>query len=212
VNFYSVFLKRFLDIFISLSAIIILSPLFIIIILSIKIDSTGPVFFRQTRVGRKGDKFKIWKFRSMLIFEESFYSDGTEISNYNRITKVGNFLRKTSLDELPQLINILVGDMSLIGPRPTLEYQVERYNNFQLKRLEVRPGLTGLAQINGRNSLTWKEKIDYDVSYVENLSLILDLKIFLKTFVVLLRQEDNKFISPDELSAHKGTVEEDVNR
>lgn len=209
---YNNYFKRPLDVFLSLFSLIVLSPIFLIIILFIKIDTNGPAFFRQTRVGKDKKIFKIWKFRSMLTFEDSFYSDGTEISNYDRITKVGKFLRNSSLDELPQLINILVGDMSTIGPRPTLEYQVEKYDAHQIKRLDVRPGLTGWAQVNGRNTLTWEEKINYDVEYVENLTLLNDIKIFLKTFNVLLKSEDNKFTKHDELSKHDGAVEEDVNK
>src|SRR5699024_6288381 len=119
---YKKYFKRHLDVFIILCSIIALSLIIIIIILAIKIDTKGPIFFHQTRVGKNNNTFTIWKFRSMLTFEDSFYSDGTEIPNYDRITKVGTFLRKSSLDELPQLINVLTGDMSIIGPRPTLEY------------------------------------------------------------------------------------------
>lgn len=205
-------IKRPLDLLISLISLLVLSPLFILIILSIKLDTKGPAFFRQTRVGRNNKTFKIWKFRSMLTFEESYYDDGTEIPNYDRVTRIGSLLRKTSLDELPQLVNVIVGDMSLIGPRPTLEYQVEKYDEFQAKRLNVRPGLTGLAQVNGRNTLSWEEKINYDVKYVENLTLKNDIIIFFKTFKVLFRSDDNKFIKHDRLSEHSGSVEEDVNK
>lgn len=209
---YKFFLKRIFDFFFSLLSLIVLSPLFFLIFLAIKIDSKGPIFFNQTRVGKDGNLFKVFKFRSMLTFEESFYDDGTPISNYDRITKVGDFLRKTSLDELPQLANILIGDMSLIGPRPTLEYQVEKYNDYQKKRLLVRPGLTGWAQINGRNNLSWEEKINYDVEYVKNVGFLFDLKIFIKTFRVLLKSDDNGFKKPDKLSQHEGSVNDDVNR
>lgn len=209
---YNTIIKRVLDLLISIVSIIVLSPIFLIIMMAIKLESKGPVFFSQSRVGKDGIKFKVHKFRSMLTFEESFYSDGTPIENYDRITKVGNLLRKSSLDELPQIFNILKGEMSLVGPRPTLEYQVEKYNEFQKKRLLVRPGLTGWAQVNGRNSLSWEEKIKFDVEYVEYLSLKLDLTIIFKTFGVLFKANDNSFTKPDELSKHDGKVEDDVNK
>lgn len=208
---YKKYIKRLLDVIISLLAIFILSPIILIICIAIKLESKGPALFTQTRVGKNSKIFKIFKFRSMLTFEESYYEDGTPISNYDRITKVGKVLRKTSLDELPQLFNIFKGDMSLIGPRPTLEYQVEKYDNYQMKRLFVLPGLTGNAQVNGRNNLSWNEKIRYDVEYVENLTFILDLKIFFKTFSVLIKPNDNKFIKHDEISKHDSDVEKDVN-
>jgi len=139
----------------------------------------------QERLGKNGEVFKIYKFRTMVENAESKGSGIYTSKGDPRITKVGHFLRKTSLDELPQLLNVLKGDMSLVGPRPTLEYQVKEYNEYQWQRLKVKPGVTGLAQINGRQSLTWKGKIDYDVQYVNNRSFLLDLKIIFKTFFIL---------------------------
>lgn len=209
---YRKHLKHKLDTLISLVSLIVLSPLFILITILIKKDSKGPVFFTQERVGQHGEKFRIIKFRTMLNFEDSYYDDGTPIENYDRITKIGNILRKTSLDELPQLINVFKGEMSIIGPRPTLAYQVENYNDYHMKRLEVKPGLTGLAQVNGRNSLSWEEKIDFDVTYSEKLWIITDLLIFLKTFVVLLKTDKVSFTKHDSISEHKGSINEDVNK
>ncbi|WPC09064.1 sugar transferase [Globicatella sp. PHS-GS-PNBC-21-1553] len=209
---YKNFIKRFIDIVLSLISIVVLLPLFLIISIVIKIDSKGPVFFSQTRIGKKQQMFTVHKFRSMLTYEESFLPNGKEIPNNERVTRVGKFLRNTSLDELPQLFNILKGEMSLIGPRPTLEYQVKRYNDRQFKRLDVRPGLTGLAQVNGRNQLTWEQKINFDIEYVEHISFLLDLRIFLKTFSVLFKKEVNEFQYHDNLSQHEGSIIEDVNK
>jgi exopolysaccharide biosynthesis polyprenyl glycosylphosphotransferase len=207
---YSKLVKRGFDLFASTIAIAILSPLFILVAIAIKMDSKGPVFFTQDRVGKDGKLFRIIKFRSMLTFEESYLADGTPMSNYDRITRVGRFLRKTSLDELPQLFNVLKGDMSIVGPRPTLPYQVEKYNATQRQRLAVRPGLTGLAQINGRNELTWEEKIQYDLKYIQSLSFLNDLQIIFKTVFVVLRGEKVEFSKHDDISKHSGDVLEDV--
>lgn len=209
---YEKFFKRLIDIVVSGLGIIILFPFFVIVACLIKIDSKGPVFFTQKRVGRYKRDFKIYKFRTMLTFEDSFYPDGSPIQNYDRITKVGNILRKTSIDELPQLINIFIGDMSIVGPRPTLSYQVERYDSNQVRRLNVRPGLTGLAQINGRNSLSWEQKIQYDLDYIDNITFLNDIKIILKTFVVVFKIEKVDFVVHDEISEHLGDVRDDVSK
>lgn len=183
-------LKRVLDIAASLLSLALLVAPFAIIALAIKLDSKGPVFFRQERVGLNGRVFKTWKFRTMV---EGAANQGL---GYNvakddpRITRVGRFLRAWGLDELPQLINVLRGEMSIVGPRPTLKYQVERYNDFQRQRLLVKPGITGWALIHGRNLLAWEERIKYDVWYVNHWSLWLDLWIMLKTiWVVLIKRE-----------------------
>lgn len=209
---YRKHLKRFIDVTASGISLILLSPIFLIVIVLIKIDSKGPALFTQKRVGKEGKEFKIYKFRTMLTFEDSFYPDGSPIENYDRITKVGKILRKTSIDELPQLINIFIGDMSIVGPRPTLSYQVEKYDDNQARRLKVKPGLTGLAQINGRNSLSWEQKIQYDIDYVENITFLSDLKIILKTFVVVFKSEKIEFIAHDEISKHVGDVRDDVSK
>ncbi len=203
--------KRFIDITASGITLILLFPIFILVIILIKIDSKGPALFTQKRVGKQGKEFKIYKFRTMLTFEDSFYPDGSPIENYDRITAVGNILRKTSIDELPQLINIFIGNMSIVGPRPTLLYQVEKYDDSQARRLNVKPGLTGLAQVNGRNSLSWEQKIQYDIEYVDNITFLNDLKIILKTFVVVFKSEKIEFVAHDEISKHARDVREDVN-
>jgi lipopolysaccharide/colanic/teichoic acid biosynthesis glycosyltransferase len=151
--------------------------------LAIRLDSPGPIFFRQPRVGLDGKPFLLWKFRSMMHAKDphpSFPDD-------RRVTRAGRLLRRSSLDELPQLINVLRGEMSLVGPRPTLAYQVERYTSVQRQRLSIRPGLTGLAQIRGRNSLTWERRIEYDLEYRTDQSLVSDIEILLATVWVLLR-------------------------
>jgi len=156
----------------------------------IRLDSTGPIFFKQERVGKDGELFIIYKFRTMVENAENKGS-GYRVKNKDpRITRVGSFLRKTSLDELPQLINVLKGNMSLVGPRPTLAFQVKDYNEYQKQRLKVKPGITGLAQVNGRASLDWEERIKYDIRYIKNRSFILDLKIIFKTFVVLFKKDN----------------------
>lgn len=207
---YRKFFKRVMDIICSGLALLVLSPVFLVIALAIRVDTRGPVIFTQKRVGKDKEPFKIYKFRTMLTFEDSFYEDGTPIENYDRITKVGNFLRKTSLDELPQLINIFIGDMSIVGPRPTLQYQVEKYNSTQVRRLEVRPGLTGHAQVSGRNRLSWEEKIQCDLDYVDRVTFLRDIKIILKTVLVVLKTEKVEFTRPDDISKHLGDVRKDV--
>lgn len=207
---YRKHLKRFIDVTASGISLILLSPIFLIIIVLIKIDSKGPALFTQKRVGKEGKEFKIYKFRTMLTFEDSFYPDGSLIENYDRVTKIGNILRKTSIDELPQLINIFIGDMSIVGPRPTLSYQVEKYDDDQARRLKVKPGLTGLAQVNGRNSLSWEQKIQHDIDYIDDITFISDLKIILKTFVVVFKSEKIEFVAHDEISKHAGDVRDDV--
>lgn len=207
---YREYLKRTLDALFGILSIVVLSPVFLIIACAIKINSNGPVLFTQKRAGKNGREFDIVKFRTMLIFEESYNEDGTEMDNYDRITKVGHFLRKASLDELPQLFNIVKGDMSIVGPRPTLPYQIEKYNAYQMQRLTVRPGLTGLAQVSGRNTLTWEKKIELDVDYVKTISFVRDVFIVLKTFFVVFDTRQVGFTSPDEISKHKGDLFTDV--
>lgn len=185
----SVYIKSFFDLLFGLIFFIILLPVFIIIGILIKLDSKGPVFFTQERIGKNEKIFVIYKFRSMVDKAEEIGLGLNLSKDDSRITKLGDFLRNWSLDELPQIINIVKGDMSFIGPRPTLDYQVKSYNDIQRKRLLMKPGVTGWAQVNGRNSLTWKQRIEYDVWYVENYSLWLDFKILLKTFKVALLRE-----------------------
>lgn len=182
-------IRRLVDIIVSSLSLIALSPFFLIIGVLIKMDSEGKVFFRQERVGKGGKVFRIYKFRTMMKEAEKKGSGYFIERDDPRITRVGRFLRRISLDELPQLINVLKGEMTLIGPRPTLKYQVDLYSPRQRKRLLVKPGLTGWAQIHGRNELSWPERIEMDIWYVENWSWQLDLGILLKTFWVLLKRE-----------------------
>ncbi len=178
--------KSLMDRILGLAGLIVLSPLLIVISLAIKVDTPGPVFFRQRRVGKNGREFKIYKFRSMVEGAQNIGAGVFVQRGDPRITRVGKFIRRYSLDELPQLINVLKGEMSLVGPRPTLGYQVERYNARQKKRLLVKPGITGWAQVNGRSSLSWPERIELDIWYVENWSLWLDIKIMVQTVLVIL--------------------------
>lgn len=194
-------LKRITDIMVSAAGLLALAPLFLIVAAAIKLTSSGPVFFRQERVGKDGRIFRIFKFRTMIQnavdHPLGYHTNGSD----PRVTRVGRFLRHYSLDELPQFINILLGDMSLVGPRPTLAYQVVKYNDFQKRRLLVPPGVTGMAQVNGRNHLTWPQRIERDVWYVDHWSYGLDLRILWQTVGVVLRREgvDNEGI-PDEIS------------
>ena len=180
------FIKRQIDFWGALFGLIIFIPLFLIVAVLIKIDSPGPVFFRHERIGQGGKPFKPFKFRTMkkgAIKEKLGY---ILMKNDSRITRIGNFLRRWGIDELPQLINVLIGEMSLVGPRPTLSYQVKEYNDFQKRRLLVKPGITSWALIHGRNLLSWEDRIKYDVWYVENWSLWLDFKIlFITPFIIL---------------------------
>ena len=178
--------KRLLDITISLIALIFLSPLMLLIYLLVRINLGSPTFFLQERVGKDNKIFKMIKFRTM---KNSTDKNGNLLSDNERVTKFGSFLRSFSLDELPELINILKGDMSLVGPRALLVQYLGLYNDEQIRRHEVLPGLTGWAQINGRNSITWSEKFKLDVWYVDNWSLWLDIKIFFLTFWKVLKRE-----------------------
>ena len=180
------FVKRLLDITISLIVLIFLLPLMSLIYLSVIINLGSPAFFLQERVGKDNKIFKMIKFRTM---KNSTDKNGNLLSDNERVTKFGSFLRSFSLDELPELINILKGNMSLVGPRALLVQYLGLYNDEQIRRHEVLPGLTGWAQINGRNSITWSEKFKLDVWYVDNWSLWLDIKIFFLTFWKVLKRE-----------------------
>lgn len=191
---YQKFFKGLLDFILSLIATIILSPVMLIIAIAIKIDSKGPVFFFQERLGKDGKVFKIIKFRTMVVNAENI-GDGLSIKSEDddRITKVGKFLRKTSLDEIPQFINILKGEMSLIGPRPPatyFPYKVEDYPEEQFKRFKVKPGITGLAQVRVRNQATWDEKIEIDLEYISKITFINDLKIVFLTIKNIFLHEN----------------------
>lgn len=186
LTMYKNYIKRVLDFFLSLVAIIGLSPILIVIIIWLLIANKGAgVFFLQDRPGKDGKVFKVIKFKSMT---DETDESGKLLPNELRITPVGRFIRKTSIDELPQLFNVLKGDMSLIGPRPLKVQYLELYSTEQARRHEVRPGITGWAQVNGRNSITWTEKFKMDVWYVDNCSFILDLKIVYLTFKSVLKK------------------------
>ena len=184
------FIKRAIDILGSSLGLLLIFPILIIIAILIRVKLGSPIFFTQDRVGKDGKVFKIVKFRTML---EAYDKFGEPLSDKKRVTSFGNFLRSTSLDELPELINVLKGDMSLVGPRPLLVEYIDLYSKEQFRRHEVRPGMTGWAQVNGRNNLNWDEKFKMDVEYVDNQNLLLDIKIlFLTIFKVLKRDGISK--------------------
>ena len=188
-NAYARFGKRALDLLGTAGLLVVLFPLVLAVAAAIKLDSAGPVFYRQERVGRFGRPFRLWKFRSMVVGAETKGAGILVEAGDGRITKVGRFLRKLSLDELPQLFNVLAGEMSLIGPRPGLAYQVEKYDDRQKRRLLLRPGITGWAQIHGRNAIDWERRIELDVQYLERLSLRTDLYVLARTLPVILKGE-----------------------
>ena len=178
-------MNRALDVAAAAFGLVVTSPLLAASALAVKLEDGGPVLYRQTRVGKDGEDFELLKLRTMIVGAEGQGAGYAVDAGDSRITKVGRILRKTSVDELPQLWNVVRGDMSLIGPRPTLRYQVEKYTARQRKRIAVRPGLTGWAQIHGRATLPWDERIELDVWYVENRSPSVDLRILLRTPLAL---------------------------
>ncbi len=180
-------MNRALDVAIAGVGLVVASPFLAAAAVATKLGDGGPVLYRQTRVGRNGEDFEMLKLRTMVIGAERMGAGPAVDAGDSRITRVGSFLRRSSIDELPQLWNVLRGDMSVVGPRPTFRYQVEQYDERQLRRLEVRPGLTGWAQVNGRAALSWPERIELDVWYVDNRSPRVDLSILLRTPLVLFR-------------------------
>lgn len=187
----------------SLIALIILSPLIAVSAILVKISDGGSVLFKQRRPGKDGKIFTVYKFRTMS--EKTKDENGRELSDIERMTKIGSFLRKTSLDELPQFFNVLKGDMSFIGPRPLLCEYLQLYTPQQMRRHEVLPGISGLAQVNGRNAITWEEKFDYDVYYVDHMSFLLDLKILLKTIKNTLARADINCSDSNTMEKFHGT-------
>ncbi len=183
---YKKIIKRFLDFIIALIGLILILPLFVLVIVGLFFANHGKPFFFQIRPGKNGRLFKIIKFKTMNDKKDS---EGNLLSDEYRLTKIGAFVRKTSLDEIPQLLNVLKGDMSLIGPRPLLPEYLPLYNESQRRRHEVKPGITGWAQVNGRNAISWEQKFEYDVWYVENVSFLLDLKILYQTIKKVFKRE-----------------------
>ncbi len=193
------FVKRLIDILASTLGLIALSPIFLIISIAIKLDSKGPIFFSQERVGFKGKTFKMYKFRSMvsnaeelkcnLMAQNEMSGPMFKMKHDPRITKVGKFIRKTSMDELPQLLNVLMGQMSLVGPRPSLPKEVAKFEPWMLKRLEVKPGLTCYWQVMGRNDIDFEEWMKLDIKYIYDRNIFLDIKLIFKTFFVLFGDE-----------------------
>lgn len=187
--------KRFLDVTASFLGLVLLSPLLLAVSILIKIDSRGPVIFRQKRIGRNGKVFEIYKFRSMCVGAEKTGSGVYSGKDDARVTRIGKILRATSIDELPQLLNILKGEMSFVGPRPPLTYhpwKYEEYTDFQKRMFEVRPGITGWAQVNGRKDAEWHKRIELNVWYVDHMSLLLDIKIMFMTAFKVLTNADNE--------------------
>jgi lipopolysaccharide/colanic/teichoic acid biosynthesis glycosyltransferase len=177
--------SRALDLLVASLTLALAAPLLALAAILIKLESRGPVFYRQRRVGRDGKPFELWKLRTMVPGAESMGAGIYVVEGDPRITRTGRLLRRFSLDELPNLINVLRGEMAIVGPRPTVQEQVDRYTDRQRRRLEVKPGITGWAQVNGRTSLPWPERIELDVWYVEHRSLRLDLRILARTIRML---------------------------
>lgn len=205
-------LKRLGDIITSVLIIIVffIIPVFELIFIAVRLSSKGPVIFKQKRVGKDKKIFMMYKFRTMMV--EQFDKDGNEIMPEDRITKVGRFLRKLSMDEFPQLFNVVNGTMSLIGPRPMLDYQAERCTEEENGRFAMRPGITGWAQVKGRNDIYWEERIKYDLEYIQNYTIWLDLKIFFMSVGKVFKKEGagmkTEYRGVDRFSkAYKGTAE-----
>lgn len=203
---YEKYIKRILDFILSLIAILVLSPLLIIVAILVRIKLGKPVIFKQQRPGKNEKTFKLYKFRTMTDKKDE---NGKLLPDEQRLTKFGKVLRSTSLDELPELINILKGDMSIVGPRPLLVEYLPYYTNEEKHRHDVRPGLTGLAQVNGRNSISWDDKLKYDIQYIKDISFYNDLKIILKTIKKTINREDvlvgNEFRAGNFVAQRKRT-------
>lgn len=198
---YNPYIKRILDFVLSFFGVLALSPIIVVLILILTIVNKGQPFFFQLRPGKNGDLFKIIKFKTMSDLKSD---DKNDVHNVSRITKTGAFVRKYSLDEVLQLVNVLKGDMSLIGPRPLLIEYLPLYNEVQKKRHDVRPGITGWAQIKGRNTISWSQKFEYDVWYVENVSFSLDIKILVLTIKKVIKKEGVNIDQNMTMPAWKG--------
>ncbi len=184
---YKLLFKRLLDLVLATIGLVVLSPLFILVTMLLTIANEGKPFFFQKRPGRYGEVFSIVKFKTM---NDKIDENGDLLPDVKRLTKVGKFVRKTSIDELPQLFNVIIGEMSLIGPRPLLIEYLSIYTQEENRRHDVKPGITGWAQINGRNAISWKQKFIYDVWYVDNVSFLVDAEIFFKTILKVLKAKD----------------------
>ena len=196
--------KRVLDFVFSLFALIVFLPLMAVAAVMIKLDDGGPALFRQKRPGKNGEIFEVYKFRTMSVRTED--ENGRPLSDMERMTKIGRALRKTSIDELPQFINVFKGEMSFIGPRPLLCEYLDLYSPEQARRHEVRPGISGWAQVNGRNAITWEDKFDYDVYYVDNMSFGLDMKILVKTVANVISGAGVNSAEQSTMEKFKGTA------
>ncbi len=206
---YAKFIKRPLDFLVSLLAVMVLSPILLILIVIGAVVMKGNPFFTQLRPGKNEKIFKLIKFRTMTCEKDE---NGNLLPDDKRLTKYGKLLRSTSLDELPELFNIIKGDMAIVGPRPLLVKYLPLYNDFQKRRHEVRPGLSGLAQVNGRNSITWEKKFEDDVKYVDNITFTGDMKIIFTTFVKVFKREGISQENNATMEEFKGTeVKENVN-
>ena len=183
---YKNFIKPVIDFVLALVGFLFLSPVFVLVTIGLFFANDGKPFFFQLRPGKNGKIFKIIKFKTMTDKKDE---NGNLLPDADRLTKIGSFVRKTSLDEIPQLLNVIKGDMSLVGPRPLLPKYLELYNDFQRRRNEVKPGITGWAQVNGRNSISWEKKFEYDVWYVDNVSFLLDIKILIMTVLKVVKSE-----------------------
>ena len=183
---YKNFIKPVIDFVLALVGFLFLSPIFVLVTIGLFFANDGKPFFFQLRPGKNGKIFKIIKFKTMTDKKDE---NGNLLPDADRLTKIGSFVLKTSLDEIPQLLNVIKGDMSLVGPRPLLPKYLELYNDFQRRRNEVKPGITGWAQVNGRNSISWEKKFEYDVWYVDNVSFLLDIKILIMTVLKVVKSE-----------------------
>lgn len=200
-KFYSTVIKRLLDFILSLIGLIVLSPILIIVAILVRVKLGGPVLFTQNRVGKNSEIFKLYKFRTMTSEVDS---EGKLLPDEVRLTKFGKTLRSTSLDELPELWNIIKGDMSIVGPRPLLVSYIPLYSEFQARRHEVRPGLTGLAQVNGRNAISWPKRFEFDVEYVDKVSFLLDVKILIQTVGKVFKKEGISSDSSQTMEPFRG--------
>ena len=200
---YKSFFKSFIDFTVSLLGLILLSPLFLFITLGLYFANHRKPFFFQSRPGKYGVVFKIIKFKTMNDKKDTM---GNLLSDAERLTKIGSFVRKTSLDEIPQLINVIKGDMSLIGPRPLLVQYLHKYSDFQNRRHELKPGITGWAQVNGRNAISWQQKFELDVWYVDNISFKIDCKILWKTVVKVFKREGVSSDNSVTMEKFTGTI------